>query len=94
LADSPGLLKRLHDALPFGGRAEFDQAVEQTLADFDLQVESAWIKATVRSTLPSDRLCVRCDGILRKRRGRRGAFYGCTNYPFCNYTRDVRAPPT
>jgi len=35
--------------------------------------------------------CPRChNGILRLVKGRFGYFYGCTNYPNCRYTKDVR----
>jgi putative RecB family exonuclease len=32
--------------------------------------------------------CPRCDGRLRERNGRFGAFLGCENYPACRFTRD------
>lgn len=32
--------------------------------------------------------CPRCKGILQKRNGRYGAFYGCSNFPSCRYTKD------
>lgn len=30
--------------------------------------------------------CPRCSGLLVKRQGKFGAFYGCINYPSCRYT--------
>lgn len=30
--------------------------------------------------------CPRCGGILVLRKGKYGSFYGCSNYPKCNYT--------
>ncbi len=33
--------------------------------------------------------CPQCGGQLRERKGRFGAFMGCTNYPECRYTRDL-----
>lgn len=33
-----------------------------------------------------DRACPRCDGNLVKRTGKFGEFYGCSNYPKCDYT--------
>lgn len=33
--------------------------------------------------------CPRCGGVLVKRNGRYGAFYGCANYPGCRYTRNA-----
>ena len=34
--------------------------------------------------------CARCDGWLTERTGKHSTFLGCTNYPNCNYTRDLR----
>ena len=31
-------------------------------------------------------ICPRCGGILVRRDGRYGTFYGCSNYPKCNFT--------
>ena len=35
------------------------------------------------------RRCPKCGNVLRKRNGRYGAFWGCTNYPDCTYTRNI-----
>lgn len=34
--------------------------------------------------------CPRCGSILVKRHGRFGAFMGCTGYPGCTYTENIR----
>ena len=34
--------------------------------------------------------CSRCDEALSGRSGPHGRFLGCSNYPACNYTRDIR----
>ncbi len=36
-----------------------------------------------------DEKCPKCDHMLSIRLGRRGRFIGCTNYPGCDYTRDM-----
>lgn len=33
--------------------------------------------------------CPRCGGVLRKRNGKYGAFWGCMSYPECRFTEDV-----
>lgn len=33
--------------------------------------------------------CQKCGGVLIKRSGRYGNFYGCCNFPKCRYTRDI-----
>jgi DNA topoisomerase I len=38
-----------------------------------------------------DELCPKCGGPLSIRLGRNGRFIGCTNYPECDYTRDLNA---
>lgn len=34
-------------------------------------------------------ICPQCGGVLKRRSGRFGEFYGCSNYPQCRFTRDV-----
>ena len=36
-----------------------------------------------------EKLCPLCGAPLAKRRGRFGAFYGCTGYPQCRYTENI-----
>ncbi len=38
-----------------------------------------------------DETCPKCGGQLAIRLGRNGRFIGCTNYPECDYTRDLNA---
>jgi DNA topoisomerase-1 len=38
-----------------------------------------------------DEKCPKCGGQLSKRLGRNGLFIGCTNYPECDYTRNLNA---
>lgn len=37
----------------------------------------------------ADTVCPRCGGMLMKRRGRFGEFWGCSAYPACRYTRNA-----
>jgi len=34
-------------------------------------------------------ICPQCGGVLRRRSGKFGDFYGCTNFPQCRFTRNV-----
>ncbi len=36
-----------------------------------------------------EKLCPLCGAPMTKRRGRFGAFYGCTGYPLCRYTENI-----
>jgi len=40
---------------------------------------------------PIDEQCPKCGAQLAIRLGRNGRFIGCTNYPECDYTRDLKA---
>lgn len=44
------------------------------------------------TSVPSEasHICPRCGRNLRKVKGRRGKFLGCSGYPQCRYTRDLR----
>ena len=33
-----------------------------------------------------EKVCKSCNGKMIERRGNRGLFYGCSNYPKCHYT--------
>ncbi len=35
-------------------------------------------------------LCPKCGGELKKRSGKFGEFYGCSNFPNCRYTKNIR----
>lgn len=34
-------------------------------------------------------ICCKCGGLMKKRTGKYGEFYGCSNYPRCNHTANV-----
>ena len=36
-----------------------------------------------------EKFCPLCGAPMTKRRGRFGAFYGCTGYPLCRYTENI-----
>ena len=38
--------------------------------------------------------CPKCSGWLQTRMGKYGRFLGCTNFPACGYTRDLRQEPS
>lgn len=35
--------------------------------------------------------CPECDGFLVERKSEYGSFYGCSNYPKCNYTKNIKS---
>jgi hypothetical protein len=58
------------------------------------EVETARKRGRVRKASPrsTEEACPQCGGTLRGRRGKYGAFTGCSNYPRCKYTRGGRYP--
>lgn len=34
-------------------------------------------------------ICPQCGGVLKRRSGKFGEFYGCSNFPQCRFTRNV-----
>lgn len=41
-------------------------------------------------TIPDAMICPECGGTLQEKSGRYGLFIGCSNYPSCRYTRQIR----
>ncbi|WP_295565446.1 topoisomerase DNA-binding C4 zinc finger domain-containing protein [uncultured Holdemanella sp.] len=37
---------------------------------------------------PDIKLCPECGAAMQIKNGRRGKFWGCTNYPRCHHTED------
>ena len=89
MASLADLWDRMQAALPFSGAAEYEAALDELFLNFDGGSEMAWIRQTIRSAVSREQWCIHCDGILRLRRGSRGRFFGCSNYPRCAYTRSV-----
>jgi DNA topoisomerase-1 len=75
---------------------EGDLGWKEALADFDkrfqrfLEVAAKEMPDVKRQGIPTDESCPECNSPLVLRFGRYGGFYGCTNYPDCEYTRDAR----
>ncbi len=86
---------RLEDELDAVSRGEEDwiPLLEQFWKPFKDRIEHTQ-ENVQRSDVTQeiiDELCPKCGGQLSKRLGRNGLFIGCTNYPDCDYTRDLNA---
>lgn len=46
--------------------------------------------ARLQKDMPLE-LCPKCGGELKKRSGKFGEFYGCSNFPDCRFTRNIRS---
>lgn len=79
------------------GRLEWKQALREFDVKFaaDLAEAGKVMPNVKREGIPTDEICPKCSAVLRLRFGRFGGFFGCTNYPTCDYTRnlDEAAPP-
>ena len=52
---------------------------------------SDYMKSFIRGILPDTLIsCPNCDSFLVKRTGKMGNFLGCSHYPKCNYTQDLK----
>lgn len=57
-------------------RKEHMKQIKTKVADIDAKVQSG--------------ACPRCGGQLVERKGKNGAFLGCSNFPKCRYTIGLR----
>lgn len=48
-------------------------------------IEEIMFSVTEREYKENEGICPRCNGMLVKRHGKYGTFYGCSNYPRCRY---------
>ena len=86
---------RLEDELDAVSRGEEDWVplLEQFWRPFKERVDHTQenVKRSDVTQEPIDETCPQCGGQLSIRLGRNGRFIGCTNYPACDYTRDLNA---
>lgn len=80
---------------------EIKQCVEtsgMTRQDWLLQAIKTFIKGgdtpqkevvtPLGNTQPDTKLCPECGAAMQIKNGRRGKFWGCTNFPRCHHTED------
>ncbi|MFP4603464.1 MAG: type I DNA topoisomerase [Halochromatium sp.] len=86
---------RLEDTLDAVSRGEEDwiPLLEQFWKPFKEQVDytQEHVQRSDVTQEAIDEQCPKCGGQLAKRLGRNGFFIGCSNYPDCDYTRDLNA---
>ncbi|MGE5153435.1 MAG: type I DNA topoisomerase [Bdellovibrio bacteriovorus] len=86
---------RLEDELDAVSRGEEDwkPVLEQFWRPFKERVDHTEenVKRSDVTQELIDETCPQCGGQLSIRLGRNGRFIGCTNYPACDYTRDLSA---
>ncbi len=84
---------RLEDELDAVSRGEEDWVplLEQFWKPFKERVDHTeeFVKRSDVTQERLDETCPKCGGQLSIRLGRNGRFIGCTNYPSCDYTRDL-----
>lgn len=67
------------------GDADWKSYIAQFWSKFIPEVEAAEKEAHVPK-LPTDKMCPKCGHMLEKIWARKKYFYGCSNYPDCEYT--------
>ena len=65
-----------------------DRVAKEVLKDFNYQNEKDKILKIAGSFIKDEFKCPACTGILKLRNGKYGQFWGCSNYPKCNFTRN------
>ena len=84
---------RLEDELDAVSRGEEEWVplLEQFWRPFKERIDHTQehVKRSDVTQEPIDETCPQCGGQLSIRLGRNGRFIGCTNYPDCDYTRDL-----
>ncbi|MEK3882441.1 restriction endonuclease [Paenibacillus sp. PL2-23] len=55
----------------------------------DDQVSTSAVPVAAADEEPDDLECPKCGYLLVKRNGKRGEFYGCSNFPKCRHTRTI-----
>ncbi len=75
------------------GEAEWVPLLEQFWRPFKERIDHTQetVKRSDVTQEPIAETCPKCGGPLSIRLGRNGRFIGCTNYPECDYTRDLNA---
>ena len=64
-----------------------DNAAKESLKDFDIQKEKEKILAINNNFVPEETRCPKCNGMLMRRLGKFGKFWGCSNFPNCHFTK-------
>ncbi|GBG09531.1 hypothetical protein PAT3040_04181 [Paenibacillus agaridevorans] len=60
------------------------QSVSKPVSAVDKKPPVVPVAATIEE--PDDLECPKCGYLLVKRKGKRGEFYGCSNFPKCRHT--------
>lgn len=65
-----------------------DNAAREALKDFDVQKEKEGVLAINNNFIPEEMKCPKCEGMLVRRVGKFGQFWGCSNFPNCHFTKN------
>lgn len=64
-----------------------DGVAQEVLKDFDLQKQKEEILSINNNFIPTEMRCPKCNGMLVRRIGKFGQFWGCSNFPNCHFTK-------
>lgn len=85
-----GKIAKDSEFLSYGGAGQINLGICKECSSRDPSLLSAHAphpSSAARKADPS--ICPKCGGMLKKRNGPYGAFWGCGNYPKCKFTRPV-----
>ncbi len=64
-----------------------NNAAKEVLENFDIQKEKQKILSINNNLISEEMKCPRCNGVLVRRIGKFGQFWGCSNFPRCHFTK-------
>jgi len=84
-----GLIRYLKECEAQSKEVTSSEKNMKELAESFLQRHKSVRKDYTEKFREKEELCPQCGGVLVKRSGKYGEFYGCSNFPQCRYTRKL-----
>lgn len=87
------LVKRIsHLKKVLGNNFVIQNEVAKVLYSFVLKIENenGIDKDDYKNDALTDMKCPECNGLMILRKGQKGKFYGCQNYPDCKHTENIK----
>jgi len=68
----------------------FEGWVNRKIDDWKRRRRNKGIRSFSNSNKNKSKVCPKCGGELKERMGKYGKFLGCSNYPKCQYTENIK----
>lgn len=83
-----GKIARDEEFVSYGGKGQVNLGIcKECLNNSDIQKK---MTAGIPDGKAESLVCPRCGGALKEKNGFYGKFLGCSNFPMCRYTRNIR----